>query len=111
MGEQGGFPAGDHPWGGLPSLPEGAGACWEGEKASVCFQSFSDLPKGTQVEEPSTLDSRFQTLPGNPEGQRVKKEMIGIPIMPRLVKNLTSIHEDTGLIPGLTQWVKDLALL
>ena len=26
-----------------------------------------------------------------------------------MIKNLTRIHEHVGLIPGLTQWVKDLA--
>ena len=35
----------------------------------------------------------------------------GVPIVAQRVKNLTSVHEDVGSIPGLTQWVKDLVLL
>ena len=30
--------------------------------------------------------------------------------MTQRVKNPTNIHEDVGQVPGLTQWVKDLAL-
>ena len=35
---------------------------------------------------------------------------IGVPIVAQGVKNPISIHKDAGSIPGLTQWVKDLAL-
>ena len=39
------------------------------------------------------------------------KRHLGVPAVAQWVKNPTSIHEDVGLIPGLAQWVKDLALL
>ena len=35
----------------------------------------------------------------------------GVLVEAQQVKNPASIHEDSGSIPALAQWVKDLALL
>ena len=38
------------------------------------------------------------------------KEHKGVLVVAQQIRNLTIIYEEAGLIPGLTQWVKDPAL-
>ena len=44
-------------------------------------------------------------------GPLTLKSLLAVPVVAQWLKNPTSTHEDVGLIPGLTQRVKDPALL
>ena len=44
-----------------------------------------------------------------PHQQVFRNAEMGVSTAAQQLMNLTSIHEDAGLIPGLAQWVKNLA--
>ena len=44
------------------------------------------------------------------EAEKPVRELLGVPVVAQWVKNLASIHEDSGLIPDFSQWVKNPAL-
>ena len=58
-----------------------------------------------------TLRELLNTTKGMRPNSGLKQEMYRSSHCGSTETNPTSIHEDVGLIPGPTQWVKDLTLL
>ena len=54
-----------------------------------------------------------QTLEALGNSCKLRKQVGGVPLVAQQVKDQRHpcLYEDMGLIHGLTQWVKDLALL
>ena len=60
---------------------------------------------------PASRDSDSQACGRSSESVCLRRTPGGVPALAQRLTNQSSIHEDSGLIPGLPQWVKDLALL
>ena len=51
-----------------------------------------------------------QVQPSKSKNKLINKNKKGVPVVAQWLTNPTRNHEVVGLIPGLAQWVKDLAL-
>ena len=68
------------------------------------------MAKGTKRERPINLRFESHSLAAVQAKSTIKRRHRRCPIVAQWVKKPPSIHEDEGSIPGLTQWVKNMAL-
>ena len=107
---QGAYLVTDHTRAWIPPLPEHPPGARPGGSGTSDVDTASAFTRVCSVREESGSKYRRETESGPRGPGRCDKKAPGSSHHGSAVMKLTSIREDTGSIPGLSQWIKDLVL-
>ena len=70
--------------------------------------SLAQWVKGSSIAAAARAGTPYAV--GWPKKEKEKRQKPGVPIVAQWLINPASNHEVAGVIPGLAQWIKDLAM-
>ena len=86
----------------MPSLSN-LGDQMEGRLLTEIGNNVEKLLKLAWIKKKKKSNIPYMSIGDNVMISMLKESMLGVPVVAQWVKNLTSIHEDLGLILGLSQ--------